>query len=349
MKPLRSRKCPFADKDTPPRAHWLRPTLVAEIQFQEWTSDGLVRQASFLGLREDKPAREVKLERPRAIGLRGLTHPEKLYWPKDGITKGDLAEYYQRIAPIILPHLKDRPMALRRQPGGIEDKGFFQQSVNQRVPAEVTLVPVQAESGRKLNMVVCQNVETLIYLANIGCLELNPWMSRVGKLDRPDYLVLDLDPMGTKFRKVVETALAIREVLGEMGLEAYCKTSGKRGLHLFIPLGARYEYERVHAFAGELAQTVHRKLPRLTTLEHSVSQRQRRVYLDFLRNARGQTIAAPYSTRPCPGAPVSTPLDWGELEPDLDPREFTLATIRDRIVRVGDLFRGVLGKGVKLP
>ncbi len=279
-----------------------------------------------------------------------LTNEDKVYWPAEGYTKRDLVDYYRDVAPLILPYLRDRPESLHRHPEGVAGEGFFQKDVGRRPPPGwVETARIASESGGgTIEYLVCQDEDTLLYLANLGCIELNPWNSRVGSLERPDYLVIDLDPESIPFARVIEAALAVRRVLDRAGAECLCKTSGKTGLHVFVPLGARYSYEQARQFAEIVANIVHRALPQTTSVVRSPAKRQRRVYLDFLQNRRGQTLAAPYCVRPAPGAPVSTPLKWREVRPGLDPAKFTIRTLARRVDKVGDLWAPVLGPGINL-
>jgi bifunctional non-homologous end joining protein LigD len=374
LDPLVQKECPFS---TRPKVnapvHWVTPKLVCEVRFQEWTADRRMRQPVLLGLREDKLARSVRRETPhmvrpdtkaprkRAKSARQspetsaaeptLTNLDKVYWPKEGYTKGDLIAYYRDVAPFILPYLQDRPLSLHRHPDGIEGKSFFQKDVSRNPPPPwVETVPIHSEStGKTGRYPVCQNAETLLYVANLGCIEMNPWTARVGSLDKPDYLVLDLDPVEVPFSRVIEAALAVRKVLDRAGVESVCKTSGKRGLHVFVPLGARYSHDMARQFAELIAGLVHAELPGTTSLERSPRKRQRKVYLDYLQNRRGQTLAAPYSVRPAPGATVSTPLRWREVRKGLDPTRFTIRTTLRRLDSVGDLWQSVLRGGANLP
>jgi bifunctional non-homologous end joining protein LigD len=383
LEPLVRRACPFRHKPkTNNPVHWVAPRLVCEVAFQEWTQDGIMRQPIYLGLREDKTARSVHRERAKPVGTvldereapaptasarkavkvrkaggepvagpaPNLTNVDKVYWPEEGYTKGDLIAYYRDIAPVILPYLQDRPQSLHRHPNGIAAKSFFQKDVSrQPPPGWVETVTIAPESGRKdVTYLLCQNEAALLYLANLGCIELNPWHSRVGSLGAPDYVVLDLDPEDVSFAKVVEAALAVRKALDAVGAESLCKTSGKRGLHVCVPLGARYEYEQARQFAEIIADLVHEQLPDSTSLLRSPAQRQGRVYLDYLQNGRGKTLVAPYSVRPVPGATVSTPLRWSEVRPALKPSEFTIHTLAKRVDRIGDLWAPILSRGIDL-
>ncbi len=251
-----------------------------------------------------------------------------------------MISYYREIAPIILPYLRDRPESLNRHPNGIKGKNFFQKNVGkQPPPSSVETVSIPSNSrSETVEYVLCQDEGSLLYLANLGCIELNPWNSRVGHLDNPDYLVLDLDPEDIPFAKVIDAALAVRKVLERAGAESCCKTSGKRGLHIFVPLGAKYDYDAARQFAQIVAAMVHEQLPDSTSIVRSPAQRQHRIYLDYLQNSRGQTLAAPYSLRPAPGATVSTPLAWREVRKGLDPTAFTIKTMPRRLAKVGDLW-----------
>jgi bifunctional non-homologous end joining protein LigD len=279
-----------------------------------------------------------------------LTHLDKVYWPKEGYTKGDLIDYYREVAPVLLPYLRDRPESLHRYPNGIDGQHFFQKDVSRQPPPTwVETASIRSEGeNRDIRYVICQNEATLLYMANLGCIEINPWNSRVSAPDRPDYLIVDLDPEDTSFQKVMETAQAVHKLLDKVGVPSLCKTSGKRGLHIFVPLAAQYDYDLAKGFAELIANLVHQSLPAQTSVARSPSRRQQRVYLDILQNRRGQTIAAPYSVRPVPGALVSTPLKWSEVKRGLDSAKFTIRTLPKRLSRIGDLWKPVLGPGPNL-
>jgi bifunctional non-homologous end joining protein LigD len=377
LEPLRRSRSPFVR--VPPTnapAHWVKPELVCEVDFQEWTEDRVMRQPVFLGLREDKPPKQVRRELPRPVqsapepaqpqaapatsrrrdalpasraGTAELTNLDKVYFPEDGFTKADLIAYYREVAPVILPYLRDRPQSLHRHPAGIDGEDFFQKDVSKRPPpAWVQTVRVSSENERHLTYVLCQDEQSLLYLANLGCIELNPWLSRTGALDRPDYLVIDLDPEGVDFLAVVEAALAVRRLLDRVGVPNCCKTSGKTGLHVYVPLAGRYGYEESRRFAELAAALVNTQLPATTSLLRKPADRQGRVYLDYLQNRRGQTLAAPYSVRPVAGASVSAPLKWSEVRRSLDPTKFNLRTMVKRLDRVGDLWAVIQGPGADL-
>jgi len=386
--------CPFRSKPKPDApVHWVKPELVCQVKFQNWTSEGVLRQPVFLGMRDDKPAREVHHEQPVApprpdrpdpsdqsdgsdqadqsdvglgVGVRGpraqlkeqriaiggnvlkLTNLTKVLWPVEGYTKADLIDYYRTVAPVILPYLRDRPQSLHRHPDGIGNEGFYQKDVRDPPPWVQTVHLRSRATERPINYLLCQDEATLVYLANLACIELNPWFSRVDALDRPDFLVVDLDTDVAPFAMMVETALVVRKTLDDAGATGVCKTSGKKGLHIYVPLGARYDYDQAVQFAELLARMVHAQLPQTTSMERSPEKRRGLVYPDYLQNRRGQTIAAPYSVRPFPGATVSTPLRWQEVKRGLDPAAFTIRTVPPRLDKLGDLWAPVLGPGVDI-
>lgn len=272
-----------------------------------------------------------------------LTNLKKIFWPDEGWTKGDLIDYYDRIATIILPYLVDRPESMNRHPNGILGKSFYQKDVDHKVPSWLETLPITSqEDGKTRNFLLCQNKDSLLYMANLGCIEINPWNSRKKHLDHPDYIVIDLDPEDLSFSFVCETALAVKKVLDQYEIFGLPKTSGATGIHIYIPLGANYEYEQARNFAKILATLVHREVPEFTSIERSPSKRQKKVYVDYLQNAKGQTLAAPYSLRPRSKAPVSTPLEWGELENQFLPEKFNIKSIFSRLKEKGDLFRPIL-------
>ncbi|UFS71745.1 DNA ligase D [Geomonas sp. RF6] len=290
-------------------------------------------------------------DRQLEIGGRklSLSNLDKLFWPDEGYTKGDVINYYMTVAKFILPHLKDRPESLYRTPEGINKPGFFQKDTGDLPPEWVGTQRIFSNSNDKyINFLLCQDEATLVYMANLGCIEINPWLSRVQSPDNPDFMVIDLDPEDIPFEKVVETALVVREVLDSMGITGYPKTSGATGIHIYIPLAAQYDYDTVTNFARLIATIANSKAPDFTSIVRSPAKRQQRVYLDFLQNRGGQTLAAPYSLRPRPGATVSTPLSWDEVKIGLSPSQFTISSVPARIERLGDLFAGVLGEGIDI-
>jgi len=273
-----------------------------------------------------------------------LTNQDKIYWPDEGITKGDLINYYSTISAYILPYLKGRPQSLRRNPNGIADKGFFHKDAGQEAPDWVETITIPSESADKdIEYILCNNKASLLYLNNLGCIELNPWNSKISNLYNPDYMVIDLDPSEKNtFEQIIDAALVVKDILDKAGVNAYCKTSGSRGLHIYVPLKAQYEYDRVREFAEIVATRTQEQLPDTTTMERPLNKRKGRIYLDYLQNKKGQTLASVYSVRPKPGATVSTPLLWKEVKYGLHPSQFNIFNIGKRLDKHGDLFAGVL-------
>lgn len=365
---LERKTSPFATEPKPNApVHWVKPELLCEMEFSEWTDDGMMRHPRFVGLREDKPAKQVKQEKPKTIRsvaasaptpkstaaragvpLPELTHLDKVFFPERKYTKGDLITYYTTIAPYILPYLKDRPHSMLRQPGGITDHGFFQKN-NEHLPEGIPFADLYSESNKgTIRWITGGHLETLLYIVQLGSIEINPWSSRIGHLNKPDWAVIDLDPEGVTFETVIKVAQTVRQVCEEAHIPSYPKTSGKTGIHIFIPMGAKYTYEQVKDFAHLLAMEVNRRLPDITSLERMPEKRRHKVYLDFLQNREGQTLAAPYSVRPVPDANVSTPLHWDEVRSGLRPEQFTIKTIHKRLEQVGDLWKPVMKKGIAM-
>ena len=364
---------------------WVEPVLVCEVEFAEWTDERVMRQPIFLGLREDKDPQQVVREeysskaqttgqtensaegetllpvpRSKSVKLKDmvvviggnrleLTNLDKIFWPEEKYSKGDVIDYYRKVARSMLPHLEDRPESLYRTPHGITQKGFFQKEAGTLPPPWVKTKEIFSKHvDKNIKYVVCQDEATLVYMANLGCIEINPWLSRLQCLDFPDYFVIDLDPEEISFEKVIETALAVREVLDKAGAPSFPKTSGASGMHIYVPLGAKYDYQTAEKFARLVATMAHHLLPAFTSLIRTPRKRQQRVYLDFLQNKAGQTLAAPYSIRPRPGATVSAPLRWEEVKSGLQPGQFNIRTMPARLEQLGDLFKGVLGPGIDI-
>ena len=367
LQPLRVAKSPFAEvPKTNQPATWVKPKLIAEIKFQEWTADGHMRQPVFIGLRDDKSPKEVTKEKvmpakmnktvaKQALAKNAtstkavLTNLDKLYWKKEKITKGDVISYYDAIAPYMLPYMKDRPQSLNRTPDGVAGMNFYQKDMTGKVPDWITLHPSFSESNKEtIKYMVCTGKDSLLYMANLGCIEMNPWHSRTKKPDNPDYCVIDLDPHEIGFDKVVATAIVVNKVLASLGIQGYPKTSGATGLHIYIPLGSKYSYEQSKALAHLIVTLVHSEVPSFTSLERSPAKRRRKVYLDYLQNRESQTLACVYSLRPKPGATVSTPLHWDEVNKGLSPSQFTITSIFDRLDDIGDIFGAVLKKGISI-
>lgn len=278
------------------------------------------------------------------------TNLGKEYFPGEKITKGMILEYYQKVSGFILPHLKNRPQSMYRNPSGIASKGFFQKDVAGLAPdwAE-TYIDYSDSSKRRIEYLLCNNKITLAYMNNLGCIELNPWHSTIKNPDKPDYLIIDLDPSeGNTFRQVIDTARVVKTVLDKAGIQGYAKTSGATGIHIYIPAGTRYTYDQVRDFACIVCMLTHDVIPEFTTMERKVAVRGNKIYLDCHQNGQGQTIASVYSVRPRAGATVSTPLEWGEITDHLDPHDFTIFNVPKRLEKKGDLFSGILGKGADL-
>ena len=280
-----------------------------------------------------------------------LSNLGKLYWPDDKITKGDLINYYESIAPFILPYLKNRPLSLKRNPNGVLDEGFYHKDAGDIAPAWMKTADIHSASSNKIiHYLVCNDVKSLLFIANLGCIEMNPWNSTMSKPDHPDYLVMDIDPSDNNtFDQVIEVAQVIKEILDSTGIKGYCKTSGASGMHVYIPCNKKYEYGKVRDFAKIIATLVHEQLQETTTMERSLSKRRKDlIYIDYLQNSRGQTLASAYSARPKPGATVSAPLDWKEVKKGLQPSSFTIKNIKKRVEKKGDLFEGTLSKGIDI-
>ncbi|WP_343558522.1 DNA ligase D [Sphingobacterium sp.] len=378
---------PSRFRPNPPHATvtWLKPQLVCEVSFTELTGDGIMRHPSFDGMREDKSAKKVVLEEEaptekiidmadKIITPRGkaerktllnpndktqvrkinrhelkFTNLDKVFWPKEGITKRDLINYYYQAAPFILPYLKNRPQSMNRFPDGIEGEGFYFKNVTDTAPdwAETYLYHSDTDDKDR-HYLVGKDEATLLYMANLGCIEMNPWSSTVKKPENPSFCIIDLDPDKNSFDQVIQAAQVTKSVLDDMGVPSYCKTSGSTGLHIYIPLGGKYSYEQSKEFARVIVTLVHRELPKFTSIERSVKDRKGKIYLDFLQNRPHATIAAAYSVRPKPGATVSMPLHWDEVKTGLKISDFHILNAIERMNSEGDIFKPVLGKGINL-
>lgn len=291
-------------------------------------------------------AAEIKIGRYNV----NVTNLEKIYWPQEKYTKGDLIKYYSKAAKYIFPFLKDRLMSLNRFPNGINKPSFYHKDMDpSQLPSWVKTEAVYSDSAKKnVDYIVCKNEATIIYMANLGCIELNPWNSRVGRLDFPDILVMDLDPGEIDFKYVVKTALEIKKCCGELNMHAFCKTSGATGLHIYIPLHAKYDFAMVRQFAQLFAQMINERLPEFTSIERSVAKRRKKVYIDYLQNSRGQTIASVFSVRPRSGATVSMPITWKEVNAKLDPKKFTMQNALRSIEKRYEIFLPVLNEKTDL-
>jgi bifunctional non-homologous end joining protein LigD len=359
LRPLAQAESPFPVVPKMPKVRkadvvWVKPELVCEVEFVEWTHDGRLRAPSFQGLREDKPAREVHREEALPAELRKgkrvlkLSNLDKVFFPDDGITKGDLLAYYRAVAPVLLPHLKDRPFTMKRYPDGIEGGHFFQKDAPVHMPDWIPTREFEVSTResprrrRKIRAPLVNEELALLWMVNMGCIDLNTWYSRVDRPERPDFVLFDLDPAADAgFPEVVEVALLVKEVLDALGLAGLPKTSGSDGIHVLVPVERRYTYDQTREFAEIVAGTLARTHRGLVTTEWSKARR-RGVLIDANQNGEGKTIASAYSVRPHPGAPVSTPLRWDEVRDGLDPRAFGIEAVLARIERHGDLFEGVL-------
>jgi bifunctional non-homologous end joining protein LigD len=341
-------KKPFAPGDKIPRGTvWVKPELVAQIKFANWTEDRRLRAPVYLGLRNDKPAPEVNREVPAAIPADPklkFTNLDKIYFPESGYTKGDLIRYYDAVAPLILPHLNGRPLSLKRYPNGIRGEYFFQKNTPENYPSWL-----QTETVEGTRFILANDKTTLLYLANLGCIDQNPWMSRVGSLDRPDFILIDIDPYHCEFHKVVEAALLVKTKLDAIGLKGYPKTTGGDGMHIYVPIEPVYSYDQARSFAEIIARLLAAENPKLFTTPRAVEKREKdRVYLDWMQIAESKTISAPYVVRAHEGAPVSTPLLWDEVVPTLRPAQFTMMNAPARFAERGDLFAEVISKPQRL-
>jgi bifunctional non-homologous end joining protein LigD len=382
MLPLVRKTSPFQKiPKTNGKTTWIKPELVAEIKFTELTKDLIYRHPVFLHLREDKDSKAVyfspeeksttnktttlmktvtsrnssnkKRDISKKIGAQELklTNQDKIYFPELEITKSMIIDYYQSMATYILPHLKNRPQSLNRFPNGIDGMSFYQKDAADETPNWIPTQEVYSESTDKyIDYMVCNDKATMAYLNNLGCIEFNPWTSKISNLDKPSYLVLDLDPSdNNSFEDVIDVAQAVKLILEQGKIEGYPKTSGSTGIHVFIPMNAKYTFDQVKDFGHVLMQMVQMKLPKLTTLERSLQKRDKsKIYLDYLQNRHGQTLASVYSLRPKKEATVSMPLTWDEVQSGLTPTDFTIFNALDRVKEKGDLFKPVLGKGVDI-
>lgn len=365
---LERKTSPFLEEPKPNApVHWVKPELICEMSFSEWTKEGYMRHPQFEGMREDKKPTSIHREKPKTVVQEAksaakattsahtsdlpfeITHPDKVFFPKHKYTKADMIAYYESVAEYILPYLKDRPCSLNRMPDGITGFSFYQKN-NEHLPNWVPHADIFSESNNaKLRWIVGGDLNTLKYMVQLGCIEINPWNSRVGQLDRPDWIIIDLDPEGSiTFKQVVDVAHTVKGVCDEWGIPTYPKTSGKTGIHIFIPMHAKYTFEQGKNLAHLIVLEVHKRQPKITSVERMPEKRPNKIYLDFLQNREGQTLAAPYSLRPTPDANVSMPLHWDEITPSLKPSDFTIANALKRLKRTGDLWKPALAKGIDL-
>jgi bifunctional non-homologous end joining protein LigD len=355
LEPLRRDTSPFPVVPKMPKVKkgdvvWVEPKLVAEVEFAQWTHDGHLRAPSFQGLRDDKPAEDVHRERPAAAqeGKVKLSNLEKPFWPDLGITKGDLLDYYREVAPVVLPHLRDRPFTMRRYPDGAYGKSFFQKDAPKGMPEWIPRFRVQVSTRERppkrrwIEAPLVNDEDALLWVVNMGCIDLNAWYSRVDRPERPDFVLFDLDPQpDVGICEVVQVALLVKQALDALGLVSFPKTSSADGMHVLVPVERRYSYAQTRELCEIVAGAIARTHRGLATTEWSKAKR-RGVLIDANQNGEGKTIASAYSVRPRPGAPVSTPLRWEEVDESLDPAGFTMEVVLERIRNHGDLFEGVL-------
>ncbi len=356
-----------------PSHHWIRPDLVAEVRYKEFTEAGVIRHPSFVRQRDDKRPEEcVRQNESGGGGQKGgarearkgesrpdpmpvtddavdrtvhFTNLDKVLWPEMGYTKGDLIEYYRAVWEWIEPYLEDRCLVLTRYPDGIDGKSFYQKNAPDWAPEWVRTESVWSESSEKpIDYFVVEDLEMLLYVANSAAIPLHVWSSRIATIGQPDWSILDLDPKGAPFGDVVKVARVIRDVCDDIELPTYVKTSGSSGLHVLVPLGQQCDYEQSRQLAHLLAQVVVAELPEIATITRTIRDREGKVYVDFLQNRRGQLLVAPFSVRPVPEAAVSTPLRWSEVTKRLDIRKHTIKTVPARMKRLkgGDPFLGIL-------
>lgn len=379
---------PSRFRPDPPKASvtWLKPSMVGEVSYQTVAPGGVLRHPSFKGLRPDKKASEavaektfkpenvMKKEKPvnkkaASPGSRkSLLNPtdatqvrnilgtsftfnnvQKVYWPKEGYTKRDMLNYYYQVAPYIMPYLKHRPQSLNRFPNGINGKSFYQKDLTAQSTDWMKLFPYTTSEGENKNYLVPEDERALLFMANMGAIEMNPWNSTIQKPEHPDWCMIDLDPSPKQtFEQVIKAALATKEVLDQLKVTGYPKTSGSTGIHIYIPLNQKYTYDECQLFGKLIATRVHEALPAFTSIERLTKNRRGKMYIDYLQNRPKATLAAPYSLRPKPGAPVSMPLFWEEVKPKLKITDWNIKNALARIRSEGDIFKPVLGKGIDM-
>jgi bifunctional non-homologous end joining protein LigD len=330
------------------RGHtWVEPEIVVEVRYRECTADGLLRQPVFVRVRDDKRPEEAVREGGRAepppvaaaapaARTVQVTNADKVFFPADGITKGDLVAYYRDIAPAMLPWLRDRPIVLTRYPDGIEGKSFFQKDAPEWRPEWMRTVAIHSDdTDRDLEHFLVDDADGLAWIANLGAIPIHVLASRAGALERPDWCVVDLDPKDAPFAHVVRLARALHALCDDIGLPSYPKTTGQRGLHVLVPLGGQLTHAQSRLLGELLSRAIEARHPDVSTTARALGDRGGRVYLDYLQNGYGKTIVAPYAVRPRPGAPVSMPLRWSEVNARLDPAKFTIRNARARVERLG--------------
>jgi bifunctional non-homologous end joining protein LigD len=333
---------------------WVEPKLVCDVRYKEITHDGLLRQSVFVRFRDDKKPEDVVMP---GLGARGsgleeappkpepraprpnvtFSNLDKVFWPDEKYTKGDLIEYYRSISPWLLPYLKDRPVVLTRYPDGINGKSFYQKDAPGFVPDWIQTIPIWSEdTQRDIDYFVCNDVESLVYLVNLGTIPLHIWMSRIDDLTRPDWCLIDLDPKDAPFAHVVALAKTMRKLCADVEMPAFVKTTGKSGLHIMLPLGRQLTYAQSLQLAMLFARLVTDEHPDIATTQRTISKREGKVYVDAFQNRAGQLMVAPYSVRPSPGAPMSMPIEWDEVNGKLHNSNFTITNALKRMKKLGD-------------
>jgi bifunctional non-homologous end joining protein LigD len=332
-----------------PDHHWVRPELVCEVKYKEWPETGLLRHPRFVRFRDDKPQEDCLRPGGEPMFIKTgeviddtrpqvpFSNQDKVFWPEEGYTKGDLIEYYRTVSPWLLPYLRDRPLVLTRFPDGIYGKSFFQKDAPEWTPDWVRREVVWSEdSGKETHFFVCDDMESLLYVINLGSIPLHIWSSRLPDLERPDWCILDLDPKEAPFTDVVQVAQTIHELCLAIGLPCFAKTSGSTGIHVLVPLGGQCTYAQAKALGELLARVTAARCPDIATTARAMSQRKGRVYIDFVQNGHGKLLVSPMCVRPLPGAPVSMPLRWSDVTEHLTIEQFTIRTAAAFLDEVGD-------------
>ena len=279
----------------------------------------------------------------------GFSNLSKIFWPKEKLTKRDMINYYYQVTPYMLPYMKDRPQTLNRHPHGINGESFYQKNVKGKVPGWIETFPYYSETdAEEKEFLVCTDEASLLYIASLGCIEMNPWSSRRQSPENPDWCIIDLDPDKNTFDQVINAAQVTKRILDALEVPSYCKTSGSTGLHIYIPLAAKYTYEDSKEFGRSIVKLVNAEIPLFTSIERKTADRHGKMYLDFLQNRPQATVAAPYSLRPKPFAPVSMPLHWEEVKKGLKLKDHNLKNAIARLNEMGDPFKGVIGKGINM-
>lgn len=381
LKKLESKTSHFETRPKERNAHWVRPDLVAQVKYSEWTETGSLRHPVFVALRTDKKPGDVTREKPIATDkvvqkekteketaktkavkkitdrtIEGfdtdkveISNPDKIFWPAEGYTKGDVIDYYNEMSEYVLAYIQDRPQSMRRNPDGIKNEGFFQKDMAGKAPSWAKTRKIKSSSkGESVEYLICNDKETLMYMANLGCIEINPWSSRIGSINNPDYIIFDLDPNKASLKDLVTTAKKVKEILDSLSIKGYLKTSGGKGLHVFIPILPKYTYDQTRDFSHIISEAVHKALPKITSLERMPNKRIGKVYLDFLQNGKGKTMACAYSLRPREGATASAPLDWSELDSKFDLKNYNIKTLPKRVKEKGDLWANFFNDAIDL-